>query len=259
MKPLLLDTYSCEGGASRGYWLAGFDVVGVDLFRYRDANGKVQGFSRSRYPYPSVQGDVIDVLTRLVAGELLEVGGMLLGLEAFDAIHASPPCQHASAGTRAMRSKGDDRHPALIEPTRELLEQTGLPYVIENVKGAALRDPVTLCWSMFHEASSISDNDGVPLRMERHRLFESNVPLSAPKPCHHPADVQVAGSYGAAQRTIAGAKKRRGGYVPSRDVQQRLLGIDWMTERGMHQSLPPAYTQHVGGQLLAHLALEAAA
>jgi DNA (cytosine-5)-methyltransferase 1 len=39
----------------------------------------------------------------------------------------------------------------------------------------------------------------------------------------------------------------------SKAVQQRLLGIDWMTVRGMQESIPPVYAQYVGLQLLAHL------
>lgn len=263
-RPKLLDLFACEGGSGMGYSRAGLDVYGVDLFK--SIKG---GFSQKRYPFPSRKGDVIDVMLRLLDGApvLFEREyegnwfGQQLRLSDFAAIHASPPCQHASAGTRAMRSQGDDRHPALIEPTRELLQATDLPYVIENVKGAALRDPLMLCWSMFDspETPWVRNEDGVPLRMERHRLFESNVRLTAPAECYHPAWVQVAGSYGAAQRTIEGAKKRRGGYVPSKAVQQRLLGVDWMTERGMHQCVPPAYTEHLGTQLIAHLTAQAAA
>jgi DNA (cytosine-5)-methyltransferase 1 len=65
--------------------------------------------------------------------------------------------------------------------------------------------------------------------------------------------VQVAGAYGAAQRTIAGAKARRGGYVPPKPVVERLLGIDWMTLHGLYQSIPPAYTAYVGHALIDHL------
>lgn len=227
VKPRLLDAFCCLGGASTGYARAGFEVVGVDLF---------EDYNRRRYPFDSHKGDAVAFIH--------EFG------HKFDAIAASPPCQHASAGTRAMRAQGRSSHPALIEPTREALVATGKPYVIENVKGAALLDPLLLCWSMFHEPGSVSNEDGVPLRMERHRLFESNVALTAPGPCRHPRDVQVAGSYGAAQRTIEGAKRRRGGYVPSRAVQAALLGIDWMPEKAMHQAIPPSYTEHLGRQLL---------
>lgn len=256
--PVLVDFYCCLGGASEGYRRAGFEVVGVDLF---------EDYNRRRYPFRAYRGDVLVALRRLLAGERLpfvDYGNLgrpsrWLTLEDVAALAASPPCQDASAGTRAHRATGSIEYPKLIEPTRDLLEATGRPYVIENVEGADLRDPLTLCWSMFHEAGSVVDEDGVPLRMERHRLFESNVPISAPAPCHHPAEVQVAGSYGGARRTIAGAKERGGGYVPTAAVQARLLGVDdrpkgrEMTEDAMHQCIPPSYTRHLGTQLLAHL------
>jgi hypothetical protein len=50
--------------------------------------------------------------------------------------------------------------------TRNAFELIGKPWVIENVPGAPLRDPVMLCGVMF---------DG--LRVYRHRLFESNQPM----------------------------------------------------------------------------------
>lgn len=248
-RPKLLDLFCCEGGAARGYDLAGFDVYGVDLFTTIKG-----GFSRKRYPYPARTRDVIDLLRSLLDGQqVIFDDGHLLHLDSFTAIHASPPCQHASAGTRAMRSKGDDRHPALIEPVRDLLQQTGLPYVIENVKGAALLDPITLCGTMF--MLSATDDDWTPLEMWRHRLFESNVPLYPPSDCAHGwYSTQVAGSYGGARRNKDEARNvRHGGYVPSKNVQQDLLDIDWMTERGMHQSLPPSYTLHCGRILLDHV------
>jgi DNA (cytosine-5)-methyltransferase 1 len=254
-RPRLLDLFCCEGGASRGYDLAGFDVYGIDLFTKTKG-----GFSRKRYPYPARQGDALFAMEMLLAdGGLRFDNGELLVLRDFAAVHASPPCQHASAGTRAMRSKGDTRHPALIEPTRDLLRQTGLPYVIENVKGAALVDPVVYCGTEF--GLRTIDDDGTPLEMWRHRLFEANWPLYGRTGCQHGLyATQVAGSYGGARRDKDEARNvRHGGYVPSKRVQQELLGIDWMTERGMYQALPPAYTQEVGRRLLAHLRQEVAA
>jgi DNA (cytosine-5)-methyltransferase 1 len=259
----LLDLFCCEGGASMGYHRAGFDVYGVDLF---------DQFSQKRYPFPSFKADAIAATICLLGGLRLPFGHEPLGLTDFAAIAASPPCQHASAGTRAQdRSK----YPRLIEPTRKFLIQTGLPYVIENVKGADLRDPILLCGTMF--GLSAIDDDGTKLEMWRHRLFESNVPLSAPvdfalaeEPtpwlwtggaCSHGwLSGQVAGSYGGARRDKDEARNvRHGGYVPSKAVQQKLLGIDWMTERGMHQSIPPAYTEWIGAQLVSHIERERAA
>lgn len=257
-RPWLLDLFCCEGGASRGYDMAGFNVFGVDLFKHRDAKGRTVGFSQKRYPYRSYQGDALHFMQRLVAGEPIPAGPGLR-LDVFSAIHASPPCQHASAGTRAMRAHGDERHPALIEPVRELLIKTGLPYVIENVEGAALRDPVTYCGTMVRLHAT--DSDGTPLEMWRHRLFETNWDLLPPGACSHGwYSEQVAGSYGGARRDKAEARHvRHGGYVPAKSVQQELLGIDWMTEGGMYQALPPAYTRHIGGQLLSVIAERAAA
>jgi DNA (cytosine-5)-methyltransferase 1 len=205
-----------------GYHRAGFEVVGVDLF---------EDYGQARYPFDSIKMDALEHLERFSAN--------------YDVIVASPPCQRYSI-TNAAR-KAD--YPDLIGPVRELLVQTGKPYVIENVVGAPLIDPLLLCGSMFDLKAT--DDDGTPLRMERHRLFESNVMMTAPHPCKHDKGVQVAGSYGGARRDKWEAKHiRKGGYVPSGKVQQQLLGIDWMTQKGMHQSIPPAYTEHIGRQLL---------
>lgn len=262
-RPKLLDGCCCEGGCWKGYTDAGFDVYGIDLFTE---------FTRSRYPGPAYQGDVVLALTLLLAGLALPFthkDGQVewLRLSDFAGIHMSPPCQHASAGTRALRKKGKE-YPALVEPVRWLLEQTGLPWVIENVKGAALRDPVMLCGSMF--GLGARDEDGLPLRLERHRLFESNFPIHPPRPCFHDPDVWVAGSYGGSRRARRHAGEslasvaprdrheakyvRHGGYVPrSARVRQELLGIDWMTAGGMAQSVPPVYAEHVGLQFLEYL------
>jgi hypothetical protein len=139
VKPRLLDLFCGAGGAAMGYQEAGFYVVGVDV-----------------KPQPNYCGDEFfheDALAVLESG--LELPG-----PAFDAIHASPPCQHY-ANVTAWRGNQDD-HPDLIAPTRKLLEATRLPYVIENVRTRELRGDHMLCGSMF----------GLPLR--RHRYFETN-------------------------------------------------------------------------------------
>lgn len=219
----ILDLFCCEGGAAMGYNRAGFEVFGVDLF---------EDFSQSRYPFDSHKGDAL---------EFVEKHG-----HEFDAVHASPPCQHASAGTRGIdRSK----YPKLIPATRQALKNLGVPYVIENVRGADLEDPVELCGCMF--GLTAVDTDGITLHMQRARMFECNFPLKAPRACDHSTHEWVGGSYGGARRDKYEAKfVRKGGYVPSIPVQQQLLGIDWMTQRGMFQSIPPAYTEHVGKQLM---------
>jgi DNA (cytosine-5)-methyltransferase 1 len=220
----VLDLFCCEGGAAVGYARAGFEVVGVDL----DPKFK------KRYPFEFFCADALEFVA--------EHG------HNFDVIHASPPCQAYSV---TKNSHGKE-HPMLIEQTREALVASGRPYVIENVVGAPLVDPIVLCGRMFGLAAV--DDDGTPLVMDRHRLFESNVGLVAPEHGVHDRCVLVGGSYGGARRDKLEARHvRKGGYVPSIEVQQKLLGIDWMTQHGMFQSIPPAYTEFIGKQLLKHL------
>lgn len=239
----VLDTFSCEGAAGRGYQAAGFTVHGVDT------NATVA----KRYPGEFTHGDAIAYIRNH-------------GHE-YDAIHASPPCQGYSIAT-AGNQTARDKWPRLIAATRDALESTGRPWVIENVAQAKseLRNPVVLCWSMFNEPGSVLDEDGEPLRMERHRLFEASFPIPAPGPCRHPKGVQVAGVYGGSRGRKPGATAaehrldcrlgRRGGYVPkSRDVREQLLGIEpgALTLQGMNESIPPVYAEWVGLALRQHL------
>ena len=216
-----------------GYHRAGFDVVGVDLFKHHNAKGQLVGFSQKRYPFPSHQGDALEFVRAHGAD--------------FDAIHASPPCQHASAGTRA---RDRSEYPALIEDTRAALVATDKPYVIENVEGSDLHDPVTLCGTMF--GLTAIDTDGTPLELRRHRCFESNFAIPDHMACEHGRySKQVAGCYGGARSDKHEARhERHGGYVPkSKRVLSDLMRIDWMTKGGMYQALPPIYTEWVGCQL----------
>ena len=246
-RPRVFDLYCCEGGCSVGYLNGGFDPYGLDLF---------EDYTRKRYPFPAIRGDAISALRCLLAGGRLAFdNGLSLGMEDFDLFSASPPCQHATVATSALRQEGKE-YVRLIEPTRELLMQTGKPYVIENVKGADLVNPTELCGCMFGEQGmSALDTDGIRLYLQRARRFESNMHLTAPRPHDHSLHEWVGGSYGGARRDKYEAKfVRKGGYVPSIPVQRELLGINWMTQKGMHQSIPPLYTEHLGKQVIAHLA-----
>lgn len=228
-RPRLLDLFCGEGGAAEGYIRAGFEVIGVDKKN-----------TRKRYPGSFIHGDAIEYLVRFG--------------KTFDVIHSSPPCQPysiATAGNLKARAKYD----RLIPTVRDLSDATGKPWVMENVALAAkeMNNPITLCGTMF--GLSAVDDDGTKLEMWRHRLFESNVSLSAPGACRHGwYSQQVAGSYGGARRDKHEARNiRHGGYVPSIPVQRELLGINWMTQKGMWESIPPVYSEYVGRQLLDHL------
>lgn len=243
MKPRGLDVCCCEGGVSKGYADAGADMYGIDLF---------EDYSQKRYPYPSYKGDAV------VALKILLLGGWLpfthkngtvewLQLKDFSFLHGSPPCQRWSITNHNGRD-----YPDLIVPLRNLFVTSGLPYVIENVVGAPLNNPIELCGCMF--GLSAIDDDGIKLHLQRTRLFESNVPLD--QPAHDHSDHEwVGGCYGGARRDKYEAKYvRKGGYVPpNKAVVEAYMGIDWMTWKGLYQSIPPAYTEHIGRQLLSHL------
>lgn len=259
MKPRLLELFRGEGGASEGYCRAGFEVYAVDRERRVLRRGPADGVHA---------GDALAVLRTLLAGRTVQFstgdgGARWLGLWDFSAAHGSPPCQGytiATAGNPSARAK----HERLIAATRDLFVATELPWVIENVEQARSQmvDPIMLCGRMF--GLGAVDEDGLPLVLDRHRLFESNVPLAAPKHPKHGAE-QVAGVYGGSRRSskpnatpaddrYAARHERHGGYVPrSKRVQQDLLGIDWMTVKGMQESIPPAYSEWIGRQLIAQI------
>jgi DNA (cytosine-5)-methyltransferase 1 len=212
-----LDLFCCSGGASMGLHRAGFDVVGVDIV------------PRPRYPFTFFQADALT-----------------FPLDGFDFIWASPPCQGYTAMRHAPGAKGA---PLLIEQVRDRMP-AGVPWIIENVEEAAwaLRNPVTLCGSMFGlEAQGC--------RLQRHRLFESNFPLSAPE-CQHD-DRPVIGVYGGHARKRAASAGGRG----TKDVWEgghkaaasEALGIDWMTLNELSEAIPPAYGEFIGRAAIRHI------
>lgn len=235
----LLDLYSCAGGAGEGYRRAGYRVYSVDLV------------PQPRNPFPFYQGDVCAVLTLLILGESITFSnGETLSLQDFAAIHASPPCQAYSV-TKSKSRNRKTKHVDLVAPTRVLLEQTDLPWIMENVVGAPLHDPIQLCGTQF--GLTAEDVDGVPLKLLRHRLFESNVELEAPPHVSHrkfpSITASVFGSGGTYTPRHRDDRLRSGGYVPHIDVIRVIMGIDWMNRYELSQSIPPAYTEYLGGQM----------
>jgi DNA (cytosine-5)-methyltransferase 1 len=219
VRPRLLDLFCGAGGCSVGYHRAGFDVVGVDI--------AVQPY----YPFFDViQGDALAVLDDLEY------------VRSFDAIHASPPCQAHSAITKMWDPSS---HRDMIQPVREGLIASGLPWVMENVPGAPLLEPVVLCGSMF----GLGTDSG---ELRRHRLFESNVSLAAPGPdaCGRKPAIGVHGH--------PGGSSLRDGEKFSLDDWRTAMGLPHMTAEGLAQAIPPAYTQWLGGFLMAAIEERAA-
>lgn len=216
-RPLLLDLYCGAGGAAVGYYRAGFSVLGVDLA------------PQPNYPFPFLQADALQFL-------------LTPAVKAFDAIHASPPCQGYLNLGAVNRSMGRTyEHATLIAVTRALLEESGLPYVIENVADAkpAMRGPVRVCGT------------GLCLPLRRHRLFESNVPLTGIG-CDHRRFSEP--KYWTSWRpngehrlsTVVQVYGNAGG----REHWPAAMGIDWMSTAEMVEAIPPAYTEHIGAALL---------
>jgi len=217
VKPRLLDLFCGAGGAAVGYARAGFEVVGVDIE------------PQPHYPFEFHQGDA-----------------MTWPLDGFDAIHASPPCQFASAASHVWngrRARPEERHPNLIPATRIRLDATGLPYVIENVPRAKrwLVNPLMLCGSMFET------------RVYRHRLFECHPPIYfPPMSCNHSFAMPASkGAYHVLDDDHPFITAV--GHNFAAESGRRAMLIDWMTRDEMAQAIPPAYTEWIGAHLLASL------
>ena len=219
----LLDLYCGAGGASMGYHRAGFEVKGVDVI------------AQPNYPFKFIRSNIFDLASGFY--------------DEFDVIHASPPCQ---GYLRAGGVKRKSKHPRLIGATRALIEETGKPYVIENVIDATLRNPLMLCGTMFD------------LGVIRHRHFEisDHIPRYPPKRCHH-----VGNAYNGAYCSVYsggyrpgqwGNDKRRKElqYKPKETIEQwqEAMGINWMgARRELIEAIPPAYTEWIGELIISGL------
>lgn len=238
-KPLLLDLFCRMGGSTVGYQRAGFRVIGVDIA-----------------PQPGYPGDEFvqaDVIEFLKSGDHRILAAALR--------HAGPPCQGQNTAVMTNRKRGiKDEHPALVGPTRDLLNAIGLPYVIEqptsSAKGTIRRD-VTLCMDMFKGQLP-------PPWVQKHRSFELGgdwpfrrigaTRLGAPQHPKHQGRVRgwrhgecFDGPYVAAYGKATAAEAAHA------------MQINWMqrkpTERenafDLYEAIPPAYTEWLGGQFLA--------
>jgi DNA (cytosine-5)-methyltransferase 1 len=181
-------------------------VVGVDINPQR------------HYPYTFIQGDALAVLA--------EIG------HEFDAVHASPPCQGYSWTQRIQ----DNEHPKDVDDVRAELIRLGKPYIIENVPGAPLKDPVTLCGAMFG------------LRTYRHREFESSIKLEVPKHPEHVARQNKMGRVCQPDEFMHIV----GNFIGA-ELAREIMECPWMSRRELREAIPPAYTRYLGRQLIGHV------
>jgi DNA (cytosine-5)-methyltransferase 1 len=228
-RPRLLDLFCGAGGAAVGYHRAGFDIVGVDIR------------PQPRYPFEFIQADAMTV----------PLGG-------YDAIHASPPCQAYSATRTIWNNRGG--HPDLVDATRERLEASGTPWVMENVNGAPVVPHIILCGTMF----GLTHDDW---ELRRHRLFETDGLFILTPECRHNGPVsgvygghardrrRTLGVYGHGSGNPGGSPK---GTTASIAQAKAIMGIDWMTCAEISQAIPPAYTEYIGARLMDYLKQRAA-
>lgn len=239
-RPRLLDLFCGAGGAAKGYQRAGFYVVGVDIA-----------------PQPDYCGDEFIQADALRA---LRDNGLPCDFyhldEAFAVIHASPPCQAFTQMSARWRGKGTkaDEHPDCLTPTLEVLRGLDIPWVVENVPGARtmMSANLTLHGGMFG------------LGVHRPRLFESNVLLLAPRA---PATKSPLGVYGKVDGRTTYRYRNNGNYKgkslirawKSVEEGQEAMGIDWTdNDRSIAEAIPPAYTEHIGHQLMQYVGRVAA-
>lgn len=193
-----------------GYHRAGFDVIGVDIK------------NQKRYPFEFIHADALEVL---------KDDGFI---SQFDVIAASPPCQTHSITQHLRNAQGKSTSKIdLIPETREALISIGKPYVIENVKGAPLINPVQLCGSSFD------------LKVRRHRIFESNLALSG-SICDHKKQGRPVGVYGSMRDNIPNGGRTANSLEEAREA----MGIDWMLWGDLVEAIPPIYTEYLGKQIM---------
>jgi DNA (cytosine-5)-methyltransferase 1 len=220
------DLFCGAGGAAMGLSMAGFQVEGWDIRPQKN------------YPFTFHLGDAL--------------GADLTG---FDLVWASPPCQAHTAMKTMYNAKP---HADLIPATREKLEAWGGPWILENVVGAPLNRPYTLCGTMFGLGCEDAE-------LRRHRLFESNQALQVPH-CRHGQRSAVLGVYGGHLRNrkrvrtigvygegVRDSVRKTDKGVSDFSVKQgrEAMGIDWMSLAELCQAIPPVYSEFLARQITA--------
>lgn len=201
----VLDLFCCCGGAALGLHQAGLSTLGVDI--------------RNNHEYPSefLNTDIFKLPPDI--------------FKEFDLIWASPPCQQFSVSSRRWVNVGYEFDGDMIDATRQLLLDTGKPFVIENVVGAPIRKDLRLCGEMFG------------LRVVRHRIFEIHG-FSVMQPPHvkHRPPIDHNHSWYVNMTGHGGQS-----YSFKLEDWQRAIDIYHITRKEhLTQAVPPAYSKYIG-------------
>jgi len=205
--------------------MAGFEVVGADKE------------PQPNFPFEFYRHDILEITDRQITNISRN----------FDAIAGSPPCQRYSKSYTPNRHE----HPDLVAPFREIVQATGLPYIIENVPGAPLINPVQFCGSAFG------------IRVQRHRLFESNISLGGiscnhqwqerHKPYWRIENGPDSGRWRGIIKVFGTGDGTHHNGMRMVDLNRVAMGIDWMNQSELSQAIPPVYTFYIGRQLMEQL------
>jgi len=209
MKPKCLDLFCKQGGASRGLADAGLQITGLDID------------PQPLYPFHFIQADATTY-----------------PLDGYDFYWASPPCQVYSR----LKGLTTRQYPNLVSTIRDRLTATGKPFVIENVPGAPLINPLLLCGTMFG------------LKVRRHRLFECHppiYPLLPPHGCRGRAGFTNAYHGVSAFRNGAKLISVVGHNFSTADARAA-MDIDWMNAAGLSQAVPPTMSHFIASLMIDH-------
>jgi DNA (cytosine-5)-methyltransferase 1 len=217
----LLDLFCGAGGAAMGYHRAGFKVFGIDIN------------PQPHYPFEFIRADALWFLEHL--GDYY--------LHRPDAIHASPPCQDHMKTPHAKHGTG-----WLLDATRKALSAQERPWVIENVDGAEMRADYRICGCQV----------GCP-KIRRVRFFEVSWGPRADVfalPCHDHSEIPLSVVGHGTPTWVREKWKAAFGRDPGIADYREAMGIDWMNRDELSQAIPPAYTEHVGRDLLEQISAQ---
>ena len=231
MKKLLaLDLFSGGGGACIGMQQAGFEVVGVDIKPHRN------------YPGHFIQADVHD---------------LPVAIDDFDFIWSSPPCQEFSIGGQTKRGGGRNKHPNLIDLTRDKIKNHSYT-CIENVPKAPIRPDLVLT------APSV----GLPFMLRKRHFELSFFMMHHPCSWHTDGVIKKSGlvfsiraSGIGAMNVRSQAKRDKMGLprIVPRDVRKTFMGIPQeyhMTDSEIGEAVAPPMAYYIAREAKRQIELD---